>query len=262
MLKYVKKPRNISDYTLMRGVADFGNLAQYDLYETGYSFLSVIAIPKFMEKLAARDTDIVGPLVDNFCTILECEFRGLDGIPDITGEAGTISNGINELQVINKVTEDTSIQVSMRFWEKSGSTITKFIEYYLRGIKDPKTQAKHYHGLIQNDAMVAGYENEVFTLLYYVTDSTYLQLEKAYLLLDAQPITAETSMYNSEKGSIDFHEVTVTFNCFPVTGDEVNRRAKQMLEFLLSDEAGNKKIILDSNNFAFTGINKIVPKSA
>lgn len=257
MLNYVKKPKNITQYTLMRGVTDFGNLAQYDLFEKGYSFLTVITRPKFMELLASQDTENVAPLLENFCAILEYEFRGLDGIPDVTADAGTITNGISELQLINKVNEDTSIQVSMRFWEKSGSTITKFIEYYLRGIKDPKTQAKHYHGLIQSGLLEAGFENEVFSFLYYVTDSTYLNLEKAYLLLNAQPITASTSMYDTEKGSIEFVETTVSFNCFPVTGDEINRRAAQMISFITSDAAGDKKVILDSNNFNFTGIDKI-----
>lgn len=256
MLKNVKQPKNLMQYSLMRGVTDYGNLAQFDLFEKGYSGLAVLARPKYIETLGSTDQE-VRDLLENFCAILECEFRGLDGIPDITAEAGTITNGITELQIIQKVTEDTSIQVSMRFWEKSGSTITKFTEYYLRGIKDPKTQAKHYHGLIQAGILSGGYENEVFTLLYYVTDNTYLQLEKAYLLLDAQLVTAETSMYNSERGQIDFQEVTVTFNCFPVTGDDVNLGAKNIIDFLVSENAGSKRLILDSNNFKFTGIDKI-----
>ena len=36
-LNYIKMPRNVSEYTLMKGVTDYSNLKQFDLYETGYS---------------------------------------------------------------------------------------------------------------------------------------------------------------------------------------------------------------------------------
>lgn len=260
MLNYVKAPKSIAQYTLMRGVTDFGNLSQFDLFEEGHSGIMVVTTARFMRELATRN-DQVRVLLENVVAAIECEFRGLDGIPDISADAGTISNGINELQLINKVNEDTSIQISMRFWEKSGSLFTKFIEYYLRGIKDPKSQAKHYHGLIASGALEAGFEHEVFSLLYWCTDATYLNLEKAYLFLNAQPITAETSMYNSTKGDIAFREVTVTWNVFPVTGDEVNKAASEVIKFITSEEAGNKRMILDSNNFSYTGVDKINPRA-
>lgn len=257
MLKYLKTPRNLMEFNLMRGVTDFGNTRQYDMYEHGYSGIFVISRPKFLEMLAARDPN-VKILLENYCKILECEFKGLDGLENVQGETSSISNNIKELNIITKVTGNSATTVSMRYTEKSGSTLTKLQEYYLYGIKDEHTQAKTYHGLIDDGLLEPGYENEVFTILYYVTDNTYRNLEKAYLLLNCQPTTAEnSSLYAFDRGDIAFNEITVSMNCFPVVGDEVNRRAKLFLDYYMSEKAGKDRIIVNSDNFNFTGINKL-----
>ena len=74
--------------------------------------------------------------------------------------------------------------------------------------RNKMSQAKTYHGLIKNGLMEPGPENEVFTMMYYVTDNTMLRLEKAFLLANCQfQLTkAETSIYNSQKGDINNKE--------------------------------------------------------
>ena len=254
MFENLKTPKDITKYTLMRGVTDFGNLNQFDLYETGYSFLTIISVPKYLETLAEQDTNF-GNLFKNYLHVLEYEFRGLDGIEDVTSDSIELTNGISQMNVISKVNQQSASQVSMRYFEKSGSVLTRVHETFLKGIKDPKTQFKHYHGLIDSGKLEPGYENEVFTFLYGVTDNTGRELEKAYLLLSAQPTKAETSMYNSEKGEIATKEVTCEFNCFPINGDTIDAKAKAYLDYL------NTVITKNSNNFGYTGIDKItVPK--
>lgn len=250
-LNYVKMPRSVSEYTLMKGVTDFSNLKQFDMFETGYSFLTVVSVPRFMQILASKD-DNIRNLQEGMVHIMEGEFRGLTGIPDVVADAGTISNGANELQIVNNVTMDTSIQVSMSFWERSGSLITKYIEYYLTGIKDPYSKAKTYHGLIGSVVNEPGPDWEAFTFLYYVTDNTMRKVEKAYLLCNAQPTTAPTSqVYNAQKGTYEFVEVETTFNCFPIVGDQVNKYASMMLQNDLTTTETNRVLILDSNNYKF-----------
>lgn len=259
MFENLKKPRNLTQYKLMQGVTDFGNLNQFNLYESGYSFLVVCQVPKFMEVLASENSDFQD-LLDNYVHILEYEFRGLDGIENITSETMELTNGISNINMISKVTEQSASTISMRFFEKSGSAITKFHEAFLQGIKDPKTQIKHYHGLIESGKLEAGFENEVFMFLYFVTDNTAREIEKAYLLLSAQPTTAETSIYNSEKGTIENKEISVEFNCFPVKGEKVYEKAKQMLNYMNNSENPNK-LVVNSNNFEYTGIDKVtIPK--
>lgn len=250
-LNYIKMPRSVTEYTLMKGVTDFSNLKQFDLYETGYSFLTVVSVPKFMTLLAAQDSRIKN-LQEGFVHILEGEFRGLDGIPDITADAGSISNGVNEMQVINNVNMDTSIQVSMSFFERSGGLLTNYLNYYLTGIKDPYSKAKTYHGLIGSSVTDPGPDYEVFTFLYYVTDNTMRSIEKAYLLCNAQPTAAPMSqMYNSTHGDIQFQEISISFNCYPIMGDTINLYANMMLQNDLTTDKKDRMLILDSNNYKY-----------
>jgi hypothetical protein len=226
---YTITPRNLSQYTAFRGVTDFTQVGQFNQYESGYQFLEVISLPKWMEVAAESDATIK-QMNANFKHMLEFEFRGLDGLSDLQGDTFEITDGINSLRMINKVSWDTSIEVSSQYFEKSGSLITKYSEYYLTGIKDPKTQAKTYHGLIADGKVAPGLENEVFTLLYYVTDNTMLRLERAVLLANCQLTKAELSMYNGSRDNISNKEMTISFNAFPVIGYEVDKAANYLLQ--------------------------------
>ena len=255
MNNFVRKPRNLTEFTAYRGVTDWTQIGQFDQFETGYSFLSVISMPKFMMRLASLDTTYAGPLVDSFQHMLEYEFRGLDGVPDISSETATITNGVQDINMIKKVVEDSSIEISMSYFEKSGSLITKFSEYYLTGIKDKRSQAKTYHGLIATGDMSPGYENDVFTLLYYVTDNTYTELERAFLFANAQLNKVDNSVYNSNRGDIDNKEITLTFNCFPITGNSVDKAAKAMLEVITGVNVTHNSAGITSRSVAATGAN-------
>lgn len=230
MIKYTKKAYSTANFACMRGVTDFTNAAQFNLYEGGYSHLFVISMPKWIEEFMTVDED-VKKMADTFKYILEYEFKGLDGLDDITTETLEVTDGISQMNVIGKVTKQSQAQVTMSFTEKSGSAITNFIKFYLEGIKDPRTQAKTYHGLIRSGRIYGGFENEVFTLLYIVTDNTMLQIEKAYLLCNAWPTTARTNIYNTTKGEIDKKDIDVEFQCFVLDGPDVDKRALQVLAF-------------------------------
>lgn len=238
------RPKNLTQYTALRGVVDFSQIGQFDQFETGYSFLSVIKIPKFLELLAEQDVG-VAQMVNSFTHMLEYEFRGLSGLPDITADTFEITDGSNRMNMINNVTKETNVSLSSSYFERSGSLITKFIEYYLTGIKDPMSKAKTYHGLIKHGLLEPSLENEVFTFMYYVTDNTMLRLEKAFLLANVQPTKAETSMYDTNKGDISNKEISIEWNCFPITGYEVDKAAKMLLQDIngvkvdVTDSAGN-----------------------
>lgn len=229
MKMYTKKALSVAEYSMMRGVTDFSNAAQFNLYETGYSHLIVISKPKCITM--HKDQDVVD-MMNAFCYILEYEFRGLSGIEDITADSLEVTDGISTLNVIGKVNKQSASEISMTFTEKSGSIITNFLKFYLEGLKDPRTQAKTYHGLIKYGVLAGGFENEVFNLLYIVTDNTMLQIEKAYLLCNAWPNKATTSIYNTEKGNIEKQEIELTWNCFVIDGADVDERAMKILAYL------------------------------
>lgn len=234
---YTKKPVTAAQYSMMRGVTDFTNAEQLNMFEKGHGMIIVIDKPKYLEMIAESDTDVRN-LLNNFCNILEYEFKGLDGIEDISAEDLVYNDGISELHGVGKVNEQSASEITMRFTEKSGSTITKFVKYYLNGVRDSRTQTKHYHGLIAQGKLALGFENEVFNLLYLVTDASGLGLEAAYLLANAWPNSAKTgTLYNIEKGNIESAEIDVTFKCFVLQNEEINKRAVKMLAYINEDHA-------------------------
>ena len=122
------------------------------------------------------------------------------------------------------------------------------------GLRDPRGgQVKHYHGLFEDNKsnIEPGFENETFTYLYINTDNTMRNIEKAYLLLAAQPTTAKTSIYNYEKGNIEFQDVDIEFRAFPVTGDSIDKKAQEYLDWLHNPANGNH-IIVNSDNFDYS----------
>ena len=259
---YSIKPFNIS--TDMRGVIDFGDLYQFAPFESGYSFIAVINGPRManiidtatMKDKNGKQIDVdknFKPLQESFINIIENEFRGLDGIEDITSDTMEITDNISTMSLIGKVNQSTSSQITMRFFEKTGALITKYIATYLRYIRDPKTQAKTYGGRIK-DGTAYGPAQEVFNMLYIVTDSTCLHVEKAFLLLNAQPTSAGYSeLYNTEKGQIETKEITVNWNCFVVDGVEINKVAATYLEkIIVTNENSSGKININSWNMNWT----------
>ena len=259
MFTDLKTPRDVTAYTLFRGTTDFTQLQQFDLYESGYPYLICVSIPEFLKKMAERDAD-VARLVNSYVHILEYEFRGLDsGLENITSETGEISNGIQSINVINKVTAQSASTFSMRYWEKSGSVMTKLHQLYLRSVKDPGTGFKTYNGLIGTGAdqiqpQDAGFHKECFSFLYMHTDNTGMLVEQAAYLVGCMPTTAEMQIYNGTKGDINFQEITAEFTGFPIMGSVINAKAKQILDWMNSS-ANRNMVHRNSWDYKYAALN-------
>lgn len=248
--------KDVTKYRLMRGVPDFGSLVQFNPYETGYAAFIICQMPKFMEKLAKMDA-YYNKLVSNWAHIIEYEFKSFDGIEALSADTQQLGDDLNNINVITKVNMQSASEFSLTYDEKSGSPLTKFARLYLTGIKDPRTQVKTYHGLIHSGQMDPGFENEVFTFLFITTDNTMRYVESAYLLLGCQLNSADLDMYNYTKGDISKREVTVKFSGYPVQSSKIDYAASQMLDYLLSANAGARQIIVNSDNYNYTGIETI-----
>jgi hypothetical protein len=207
-------------------------------------------------------------LQDAFIKILEQEFKGISGIENISTETMEITDNISTLALISKVTQASNSQISMSFTEKSGSLITKYISYYLRFIKDPKSEAKTYGGAINgsNATTLPGFHKEVFNFLYIVTDSTCLNIEKAFLILNAQPTEAAYGdLYNNTKGTVETKEIDITFNAFVVDGSLANKLAHVYMRNLIKTGVNtNGKININSYDFnwSISGVDGTVLKSS
>lgn len=226
-----KQIRDLTSYALFRGVTDWANLYQFNQFESGYGLFIVLDIPKVFKELMNKN-EKYERLISTYIHVLEYEFRGLDGIDNMGSETAELTNGVKSINVINKTTSQSGSTFTMRYFEKSGSIITKVHELFLRCVKDPTTTVKHYNGLIEEGVLEGGFENEVFSFLYIVTDNTLMNVEKAFYIVAAQPTTAEFNIYNIERGDIQFKELSVEFSGFPISNAEVNNKAQEILDFV------------------------------
>jgi len=256
LFENTKDFKDVTTYRLMRGVPDFGSLVQFNPYETGYAAFIICQIPKFMEKLASKDANY-NKLVNNWAHIIEYEFKSFDGLDNLSADTITLGDELNSINVISRINGMNAAEFTLGYEEKSGSPLTKFAKLYLTGIKDPRTQVKTYHGLIHSGEMEPGFENEVFTFLFINTDNTMRKVEAAYLLLGCQLNSADLDMYNYTKGDIGKRDVNVKFSGYPVQSTKIDKAAQAMLDYLLSAEAGARQIIVNSDEYNYTGINEI-----
>lgn len=229
IFKGTKTPRSLTKYNLYRGITDFGTLEQFNIFQSGHSFIKILQYPIFLQKLAESNKDY-GDIIKNAIHVLEYEFKGLSGIEDITANTMEIGDGVNNINVINSVKEQSATTISMNYTEKSGSLLAKFTELYLQGIYDTRSTFKHYHGLIEDGIIDDGYENEVFTILYWLTDSTGLKVEKAYMMLGAQLQSSDQSIFNSQKGDHEAKESPIEFTCFLAKSPAINDLANSMTQ--------------------------------
>lgn len=256
MFANTKDFKDVTSYKLMRGVPDFGSLVQFNPYETGYAAFIICGMPKFMEKLAMLNTNY-NKLVQNWAHIIEYEFKSFDGLDDISADSIELGDDLNSINVISKVNMQSASDFTLTYDEKSGSPLTKFAKLYLTGIKDPRTQVKTYHGLIHSGELDPGFENEVFTFLFITTDNTMRKIESSYLLIGCQLLSSETSMYNYSKGDIGKKDISVRFSGYPITSSKIDAAAQDMIDYLLSSDAGARQIVVNSDEFDYTGIDKI-----
>ena len=256
MFRNTKDFKDVTSYRLMRGVPDFGSLVQFNPYETGYAAFIICQMPKFIDVLAKYNSDY-NKLIKNWAHIVEYEFKSFDGLEDLSADTIQLGDDLNSINVINKVNMQSASEFSLTYDEKSGSPLTKFARLYLTGIKDPRTQVKTYHGLIHNNILEPGFENEVFTFLFIAADNTMRKVEYATLIIGGQLNSADTSMYNYSKGDISKKEVTVKFSGYPIIGTKIDAAAQDMLTFLLSEQAGARRIWVNSDDYDYTGIDLI-----
>ena len=256
MFTNTKDFKDVTTYKLMRGVPDFGSLVQFNPYESGYAAFIICQMPRFIELLASQNTSY-DKLMKNWAHIIEYEFKSFDGLEDMSTDTIQLGDDLNSINVISKVNMQSASEFSLSYDEKSGSPLTKFAKLYLTGIKDPRTQVKSYHGLVHSNQLEPGFENEVFTFLFIATDNTMREVEAAYLLIGCQLNSANLDMYNYTKGDIQKREVTVKFSGYPIQSSYIDAAASDMLKFLLSTDAGARQIIINSNDYAYTGINAI-----
>jgi hypothetical protein len=93
-------------------------------------------------------------------------------------------------------------------------------------------------------------------MLYVATDSTMLRIEKAWLLCNCQLTKADNSIYNGNRSDIGTNtEINLEWTAFPITGYEVDKAAKRLLQnrtgveynYNASSKTGNFNVISETD---------------
>lgn len=258
MFNDLKTPRDVTAYTLFRGTTDWTQLQQFDLFKSGFPYLVFVSHPAFIEEMAKVDNG-VRAMIRSYRHIIEREFLGFDsGLGNIEVDTGEISNGQQTINLITKVNAPSGTSFSMTYKEKAGGTITKMHELFLRSVADPATTFKTYNGLIgfnqgQIDPADAGFHKECFSFLYMHTDDTGLLLERAAYLTCAQPTTAQIDIYNGKHGEVQFQDISVEYNGFPIQGQSINSKAREILDWM-NTESGKNYVHRNSWDYAYEKI--------
>lgn len=269
----------------MRGAVDFTDSAKFTLAEKGHSLVAVLKTPYMMDAIKykysgkaklgettiALDQNLVD-VIDNFPKIIESEFKGLDGLDGMTADNMEISDNISTLNVLGAVNYPTNQEITMRFTEKAGRTLTKYCTTYLSAIRDPRTRVKTYSGCVDINGLKEGdtfsadkwkikpsFAHEVFTFLYIIPDNTWSVVENAYLLTNSQITKAPTDVLdNFDKGDIALAEIDLTFNTFVIANNKyVYTMANNFLQNFVSKESYKENAWnINSETLKYTEIGK------
>ena len=221
----------------------------------------LVSTPDFLTKMADADTE-VAKLVDSYKHILEYEFTGFDsaGIEDIGTEAMEISNQMQSINVIGKTTMTGGTTFSMNYHERAGGTLSKMHELYLRSVRDPASGFKTYNGLISTgeNAIIKpeeiSFQKETWSFLYLHTDPTGLELEQAIYWIGCWPTSANLTQFaDVKRGDISFSEVSVEFQGFPLRGSAINRKAKEILDWM-NNSANNLMVHRNSWDYDYAAL--------
>lgn len=229
------------------GVIDFGDLLQFAPYEKGYCFLVVFNAPTIFNDGGDNEyINTMKSLQEQFILALEVDFKGLNGIDDKTGEFYDIGLSNSPTHVLSRNNGMSSSTISISLEERTGTPVTKYLSGYLDSVRHPYMQAKVQNGRIGTikDPYAARPSEEMFNMLYIITDSTCMIVEKAFFLLNATPTTAPyNELYNMDKGAIGPADISVTFNCIVRESKVANKIAAAYLSIITNSSSYHNGLV-------------------
>lgn len=251
-IPYDDNSKKIIDSTASRnkkihsGVTDFGNLFQFAPYEGGYCFLIIYSYPNM-----GKDEGWVA-LQNEFVTILERDFRSLSGIDDKTIELLETGPSSAPFSTIGKNGGLGTSNISISVMERTGTPVSKYISKYHDRVKSKYSQYKNYGPVIgfTSNPYHTGLYREVFNMIYVITDSTCYNVEKAFFLFNCIPMnTPYSDLFNTEKGNISTHDISINFTCTVRESRIANRIAKEYLDNMIRSVDEDGKINVNSYEY-------------
>ena len=190
------------------------NLNQMTPFIKGYARLFMLRTPYFMEKGFPR-------LTQRFKSYIETGFKSVSGLSDLSVDFNTFEGGYGNQQYSTvQMAKDDTTTVTITVYEMSGSPVGEFLRTWITGVRDPRTEIAHYHGMVkgpmdlQDDTKIAYSEqNHTAEFIYLVTDPTGKFIEYACMFAHCFPTKDSRDHYNYSSGDHGETEIDVEFNC-------------------------------------------------
>lgn len=223
----IRKVNNsYNDADLFRGILklDNGNIAQYDPKVGGYAVFFWTKLPPFM---VLADNE----LATRFKNLTEKGHTSFDGINDLSVATEDITGGIagNSFKVVSNA-KDEFDTFTIKVYELQGSPIREAVEFWLTGVRDPKSGFAHYHGVLSK--VEGGYcaQNHTAELIYIETDPTGLQAEYACLICNIMPTKVPKAHLNYTHGDHPVAQLDLEFTGVKYESTQINELAAKILK--------------------------------
>lgn len=219
--------RQFSDADLFRGILklDDGNIAQFDPKVGGYATFYWTKMPPFM---IAADKD----LTTRFKNLTEKGATSFDGIQDLSVATEDVTGGTagNSFKVVSNA-KDEFDTFTIKVYELQGAPVREAVDFWLTGVRDPKSGYAHYNGAL--DTVVGGYcaKNHTAELVYVETDPTGLAggVEYACLITNIMPTKVPKAHLNKTDGEHGIVQYDLEFTGVKYESKSINEQAKAIL---------------------------------
>ena len=222
--------KTFDDTDLFRGILqlDHGRLNQYDFMVGGYGMFFWINLPTFMQ--SGNPT-----LATRFKNLTEKGATSFDGIQDMQVSTEDVTGGIagNSFKQVTNM-KDEFDTFTMKVYELQGSPYREAIEYWLTGIRDPKSGWATYHGQIQQNGMTYSAANHSGELIYIATDPSGMKVEYACIVANVIPTKVPKSHLNLTHGEHQMVQMDLEFTGVKYESRWITEKAQKILDAQLT----------------------------
>lgn len=217
--------KSFAQHDMFRGIIrlDDEHIHQYTPFVNGYGVFYWVKGPNFMT--AADEA-----MWMRYKHYTEKGSTSFEGIQDAQIETAGMMGGIagNEFQVATNAKEDFN-NFTIKVHELQGSMIREIMDYWLTGIRDPKSGYAHYHG--QARTMEYHMRNHTAELIYIQTDPTGLAkgLEYAAYVTNIIPTKVPKAHLNLNHGDHSISQFDLEFTGIKYESRRINQVARNIL---------------------------------
>ena len=232
--RQITKKFDDANTDLFRGILqlDHGRLNQYDFMVGGYGMFFWINLPTFMQ---AGNPDLAA----RFKNLTEKGATSFDGIQDMQVSTEDVTGGIagNSFKQVTNM-KDEFDTFTIKVYELQGSPYREAIEYWLTGIRDPKSGWATYHGLLQKGVDNGGLEysaaNHSGELIYIATDPSGMKVEYACVVANVIPTKVPKSHLDLTHGEHQMVQMDLEFTGVKYESNWIMEIAQKILEAQLT----------------------------